>query len=143
MNQWQGLAVAAQSMRDAPTEPRAIYRHNRVGPQLADRRNRLPHPSQDNRRSRQHLGYAPDGKVFERREADETALSHVLTADPSDPEIASGALLQCRDQRATKRIAGGFTGNEEDRQRQFGYGHEWRTPTTNNPARSAARITSS
>jgi hypothetical protein len=38
----------------------------------------------------------------------------LLTADPGDLEITSRTLLQCRDQRATKRVAGGFTGNQED-----------------------------
>jgi hypothetical protein len=88
-------------MRDAPTEPRAVNRHNSIGPQLADSRYRPPHPSQDNRCSRQYFGHTPDGEVFDRRETDQTLFPHALAADAGDPEIPSGTLLQRRDQRAT------------------------------------------
>jgi len=93
MNKGQGFAAAAQSVGDAPTEPRAVDRDDGIGPQLADSRNRLANPSQDNRRSRQYFGYSPDGELVKRREADETSLLHVLATDPGDPEITSGTLL--------------------------------------------------
>jgi hypothetical protein len=114
MNEGQGFAAAAQSVGDAPTEPRAVDGDDGIGPQLADSRDRLANPSQDNRRSRQYFGYTPDGKLVERREADETLLLHALATDPGDPEIPFGTLLQCCDQRATKHVARGFTGDKEN-----------------------------
>jgi hypothetical protein len=101
-------------MRDSPTEPRAVDRHDGIRSQLPDCRDRLANPSQDNRRSRQYLSYTPNGKIVERREADETPLLHALTADPSYPEITSGTLLQCCNQCTAKRVAGGFSSDKEN-----------------------------
>ena len=44
-------------------------------------------------------------------------VTFVATAvvDPGDTEITSDTLLQCCDQRTTKCVAGGFTGNKENR----------------------------
>jgi hypothetical protein len=102
-------------MSDAPTEPRAVDRHHGIGLQLTDSRDRLANPSEDNRRSRQYFGYTPDGEIVERRQADETPLLHALAADPGDPEITSGTLPQCCDQCATKRVAGWFTRDKENK----------------------------
>src|SRR4029077_7187398 len=95
---------------------------------------RLTHPSQDNRCSRQYFRYSSDGEIVKRSEADETSLPHVLATDPGDPKIASGALLQCSDQRPTKRVTGGFTRDKENEWRWFWPGHECWMPTTNSPA---------
>jgi hypothetical protein len=100
VNERQGLSVSAEPVRDTPTEARAIYRNDGVGPQLANRGDRLSHPSQNIRRSRQNFRHACNGEVAERGEADETAFSHLLAAYSGDPEVSAGALLQCRDQRA-------------------------------------------
>src|SRR6516162_7006405 len=143
MNQRQGLAAAAQSVGDAPTEPGAVDCHDSVGPQLADSGDRCANPSQDDSCPRQHLGHTPDRKVLQWCEARQTTLLHALPADPGDPEITPGTLLQCRDQSGAKGVTGGFAGDEEDKQRRLGYGHEGLMPTTNSPAASAARITSS
>jgi hypothetical protein len=119
---------------NAPSEPRAVDRYDGVWPQCAYSRDGLTHPSQDKWCSRQHFGYSSDGEIVERGEANETSLLHVLATDPSDPKIASSALLQCSDQRPTKRVTGGFTRDKENEWWWFWPGHEYWTPTTNSPA---------
>jgi hypothetical protein len=114
MNEGQGFAAAAQSVGDAPIEPRAVDGHDGIGPQLADSRDRLVNPPQDNRHSRQYFGHTPDGKIPEGRKADETSLMHALATDSGDPEITFGTLLQCCDQCTAKRVAGGFPSDKEN-----------------------------
>src|SRR5262249_51157742 len=103
-------------------------------PQFADSRDRLAHPRQYNRRSRQYLGYTPDGELAERHEANETVLLHALATDPGDPQVVSGTLLQCCDQRAAQCVTRGFTGDKKNEYRSFCSSHEGWTPTTKSPA---------
>ncbi len=117
MDQRQGLAVAAQPLRDAPAEPRAVDRHHRVGPLRADRRYRFAHPAQDRRRPRQHLGDPDHRELVERHQAGEALLAHALAADPGDPQTAAGALPQCRDQPGAQRVARRLAGDNEDERR--------------------------
>src|SRR5438094_940506 len=69
MDQRQGLAMTAQAMSDAPTEPRTVDGHDGVGPQGADRGHRFAYPPQDRRRLRQYLGDAGDSEIGKRNKA--------------------------------------------------------------------------
>src|SRR4051794_23470812 len=144
MNERQTLAAPAQSVGDAPTEPGAVDSYDRVGPQPLHRRHGLPHPPQDQRRARQYLRDTGDGEIGERDEARQAFRPHPLAADPLDPQSAVGALAQGCDQRSPNRVARRLAGNDEDERRGvMRRGHGARTPTTNRPAASAARMTSS
>ncbi len=142
MNERQGLAAAPQPVRHPPAEPRAVDRHDGIGAQLADRRHRLAHATKDKRRARQYFGDAHDRQVAERARGCEPLFPHALAANPGDPQPSAGALPQCRNQRAAERIPRRLSGDDEDEGR-VARSHDPRIPTTNSPARSAARITSS
>src|SRR4029077_14573035 len=98
------------------------------------------HAPQNNRRPRQDFGHTRHGNVAQRDEADETLLLHAFAADPGDTETAPGTPAQRSDQGAAKHITGGFSSNQKNESRS-GSAQERRTPTTNRPARSAARMT--
>src|SRR5882762_7972272 len=141
MDQRQGFPIPAQAVRDAPAESRAVDRHHGVGPERPDRRCGLAYPTQNNRCPRQDFGDTRHGNVAERGETGETLLMHALPADPGDSEIPARTLTQRGDQGASKGITRGFSSNQENEKRSE-CAHNRRTPITNRPARSAARMTS-
>ena len=104
MNERQTLAAAAQSVRDAPAEPRAIDRHDGIRAKRTDRRYRFTHAAKDHRRPREHLGNAPDREIFEPNEARQPLLLHPLAADPADAKPAAGTPPQRGDQSAAERV---------------------------------------
>src|SRR5439155_16526189 len=135
------FAAAAKTLGDAPAEPRAVDRHHGVRPERSDRRDRLAHPPQNDRRPRQDFGDTRHGNVAERGEAGEALFLHALSADSGNSEIIPRALTQCSNQSAADSITGGFASNNENKQRP-GCSHDRRTPTMNRLARSAAPMTS-
>ena len=146
MDQRQGLAVTAQPLRNPPAEPGAVDRHHRIGPLRADRGDRFAYPAQDRKCLRQHLGHPDHRELVERHQAGKALLAHALAADPGDPQIAAGALSQCRDQPGAQRVARGLAGDNEDERRGSLHAEPHqaeRMPTTKSPARSAISMTSS
>ncbi len=88
------------------------------GRKRADRRHRLAHPAQDQRRPRQHLGHPGDRQIGERHEAVEPFRRHPLAADPGDAQTTAGALAQRRDQRRPERVARWLAGDDEQKRRR-------------------------
>src|SRR6266851_5037715 len=142
MNERQSLAAPSQPLRDAPAEPRTVYRHDGIGAKRPDHPYRLAHPAEYHWSARQHFGDPHYRQIIERNQAFEPLVLHPLTADAGDPKIFADALPQRRYQRTTKGVARRFSSNKEDEGR-FGCGHNRPTPTTNSPVRSAVRMTSS
>jgi hypothetical protein len=133
MNKRQGLAAAAQSVRDPPTEPRAVDRHDGVGAKRSDRRHGFAHSPQDKGRPRQYFSDSHDRELIERNKTIETLILHALAANTGDPEVSASALPQRRDQLTPERVAGRFTGYKENEER-FRRTHDRRMPTRNSPA---------
>ena len=117
MDQRQGFARSSQALGDAPTEPGAVDRNNRIGPQALYRSDRLADPPQDQRRPRQHLCDADNREIGERHEAFDTLLAHPLTANSGNLEPITDAESQRSDQCRAKRITRGFAGNDKDKRR--------------------------
>src|SRR5579864_6862427 len=131
-------------MGDPPGKSGAVDGYDRVGLLLLDRRDRLPNLAKDDGGSRQHLCDPADGEFSKRRQAIEALFAHSLATDPGNPQAAANPLPQGGYQRSAERVARGLAGDNKDEGcRRRGFRHSARTPTTNNPASSAARITAS
>ena len=114
MNERQPLAGLSQPMSDAPAEPRAVDRHDGVGPQFADLPRGLAHPPQDQRCPRQHFGHSGNRQIRQRNKACQPLLRHAFATDPGDPQPAAGTLTQCRDQRSAEGVPRRLAGDYED-----------------------------
>ena len=116
MDQRQALAGAAQPLRDAPGEARAVDGHHRVGAQAADIGHGPVDPAQDAPRARQHLGHAHDRELAYRHAGSSRPCAAIcLAADAGEAHRAARCVpSSAAHQLAAERVARRLAGNEID-----------------------------